>query len=182
MENPKESENAPKLTDKQIMDAMTEAATPGVEHAALKPLVGHFSTTSKFWYDTRTPPEIIKGDARHYWILGNRYIREDFASTWQNKPYKGIGHIGYDKTKKKYFSLWMDTSSTGMMSSEGSYDSSSKTFTFNTIYTCPVEGIDKVGKTVTKIIDKNNHTFEMYDLRKDGAEVKMMEIEYKRKK
>lgn len=178
----KDTENAPALTDQQIIDAMNEAAIPGEEHAVLKPLIGEFTTTSRFWYDTKSEPEIVKGHARHYSILGGRYIREDFTSTWQKKPYNGIGHLGYDKTKKKYFSVWMDTSSTGMMSSEGSYDKDSKTLTFNTTYTCPVEGVDKAGKTIMRIIDKDNFVYEMYDLRKDGSEMKMMEIKYKRKK
>ena len=173
---------APELTDKQILDAMAEAATPGEEHAALKPLAGEFTTTSKFWYDSRTPPEVVKGMARHYWILGNRFIREDFKSSWQNKPYSGIGHIGYDKTKNKYFTIWMDTSSTGIMTSEGSYDKANKTFNFGTKYICPVEGVEKTGRTATRIVDKNTNVFEMYDIRKDGSEFKMMEITYTRKK
>lgn len=178
----KEHHNAPQLTQDQISKAVEDAARPGEAHIRLNDLVGKWSTESKFYYSPDGKPEVSKGSAVHKWVLGKRYIEEKFDGSWMNKPFSGIGYLGYDNVKKKYVSSWVDSSSTGIMSNEGRFNEQTNSLELDTIITCPVTGESKKGKSVTKIISKDQHVFEMYDFDASGKEVKMMEIVYKRKK
>ena len=49
---------------------------------------------------------------------------------WMGKPFEGIGYTGYDNVNGKYYSSWIDSSSTGMFVSQGGYDPASKSYVF----------------------------------------------------
>ena len=53
------------------------------------------------------------------WILGNRYLEEQYAGSFMGQPFTGLGFQGYDNVAKRYVGTWMDTMSTGMMMSTG---------------------------------------------------------------
>lgn len=173
---------APQMSEKEMMKAITEAATPGEEHARLDALVGEWTTTGKFWMGPGKEPEVSKGTGSSKWIMGKRFIKEDFTGKWMGQPFTGMGILGYDKVKKEYTSTWIDTMGTGVMSSSGHYDSGKNHLVMDTVFACPMSDGEKKGKAVTRIISKDEHVFEMYDIAPDGTELKMMEIVYKRKK
>ena len=172
---------APKMSEKEMMDKMKEAATPGVEHEKLQSLVGSWKTVSKFWSAPDAKPEIQKGTSTSSWILGKRFVREEFSGKWNGQPFQGIGIIGYDKGKKEYTSSWLDTMSTNVMTSQGQFDASGKNLEMKTKFYCPFANAEKEAFTVTKMNSKNEHVFEMFEKSPDGKEVKMMEITYTRK-
>jgi hypothetical protein len=63
---------------------------------------------------------------------------------------------------------------------EGTASPDGKTITQKGRYDDPIEGPMKL-RSVTKIVDNNSETFEMYGTDKSGKERKMMEITYTRK-
>jgi hypothetical protein len=83
--------------------------------------------------------------------------------------------------KKKYFNTWMDSMSTGLMMSEGDYDSSSKTYTYTGEMMGP-DGKMCTARQVVKVESNDKHTFTMFAPGPDGKEAKMLEIVYTRKK
>ena len=129
---------APKLTESEMMNAISKAATPGSEHAILESLVGKFNVTATFWMDPSKKPSVEKGTAVHKWMLGKRFVKEKYTSNFAGKPFKGIGILGFDKVKGKYVSIWMDTMGTGMMTTEGSYIPSEKSIVMATSFMCPI--------------------------------------------
>lgn len=171
---------APKVSQEQIMAMMKELATPGVEHKALKPLVGNWKTETKFWMKPGEKPSISKGKAKHSWILGDRFVQQNFTGTWDGKPFTGTGMLGYDKAKKEYVSVWLDTMGTGIMSSNGTFDAEKKELTMFTTFQCPVAKAEKKVKMVTKILSDKSHVFSFYDTAPDGTEYTTMEITYTR--
>jgi len=179
LQNPP-SPQAPSFSKEEMMKKIVEYATPGQKHQALEPLIGKWRIESKFWTDPKEEPVIDKGYANHYWILDGRYIKEDYEGSWNGQPFKGYGLIGYDKIKKEYTSTWIDNFSTSIMNATGSFCNKSNKLTMNTINSCPVSGQTIKGKNITKIIDKNQHIFEMYSLGPDGKEFKTGEITYLR--
>lgn len=168
------------LTQEEMMKAMQESATPGIEHARLEPLVGNWAVTVKFWMSEDAKPEVSYGTSRTRWVLGKRFIQEDFSGKWMGKPFTGLGMLGYDKVKGSYTSSWIDNMGTGMMNSYGSFNDSVNQLEMWTRFHCPVAG-KKKGKSVTTIIGKNEHVFEMFEVGKGGVETRVMEIRYKRK-
>jgi hypothetical protein len=74
----------------------------------------------------------------------------------------------------------MDNMGTGIMTGSGNYDPNTKTLTDQGTFSCPAEG-QKSYRGVTKIIDKDNFTYEWYMTGPDGNEFRAMEIVYTRK-
>ena len=87
---------------------------------------------------------------------------------------------GYDNVKKKFVTSWIDNMGTGIMNSEGTYDSATKTFTYTGDYE-PMPGMKCKIRQVLKIVDADHHTLEWYEDRGAG-ETKTMEISYARRK
>ena len=163
------------------MQAMMEAMGKlGPEHQQLK---DHFAGT---WNADVTAnwgpaPEKSTGTMQSEAMMGGRYIHAMYKGTAMGQPFEGASITGYDNTKKKYFNVWVDSMSTGVMMCEGSYDSSSKTYTF-TGETMGPDGKMCNVREVVKIDSNDKHTFSMYGPGMDGKEMKMMEIVYTKKK
>jgi hypothetical protein len=105
-----------------------------------------------------------------------------YEGVFLGETFTGIGYTGYDNVSKKYQSSWMDTGSTAMMLSVGSFDASGKVLTMKATTSDPV-----TGKTITQdqkitITDNDHHMIEMWGKGPDGKAFKMMEIQYTRKK
>ena len=170
----------PPMNSEEMMAKMKEAATPDDNHEKLKPLVGKWKTEAKMWMEPGKEPQVTKGTSTAQWILGKRFLKEDFSGKFHGQPFQGTGTLGYDKVKKKYVSTWIDSMGTGIMQSEGTYDDMNKSIGMSTSFFCPATGGEKKGRTVTRIISNKEHVFEMYDIGPDGKEMKVMEITYKR--
>ena len=98
----------------------------------------------------------------------------------KDMTFKGMGTEAYDNAKKKFVGAWMDNIGTGIMMSEGDYDTAAKAFTYTGEYEM-MPGMKQKIREVLKIVDKDHHTFEWYENR-GGQEAKTMEINYTRKK
>src|SRR6476620_10491158 len=96
------------------------------------------------------------------------------------QPFSGIGYTGYDNVMKKYVGTWMDTASTGVMTSKG-------TLTGNVMKSTATMSDPMTGKMSTMtmkttVADNDHHTMEMWGAGPNGKNYKMMEITYTRKK
>jgi len=163
------------------MQAMMEMmGKVGPQHEQLKThFVGEWNAdVSAFWGPA---PEKSTGMAKNEMMLGGRYVHGMFKGTAMGQPFEGAGITGYDNVKKKYFNAWVDSMSTGMMMSEGDYDSSSKSYTFSGETIGP-DGKPCTMRQVIKVESNDKHVLSMYGPGMDGKEMKMMEIVYTRKK
>lgn len=156
-------------------------ATPGEGHKVLEQFVGNWDYSLKYWSAPNTPPEESTGTNDVKWILGNRFLEMDVSGTAMGQPFQGMGIIGYDNAKKEYVNTWLDNMGTGMMTSTGTYNAEEKTLTEIGSYTDPITGKQKF-KGVTKFINPDSFSFEMYTYAPDGSEFRNMEIIYTRKK
>ncbi|RIL10506.1 MAG: hypothetical protein DCC75_04210 [Proteobacteria bacterium] len=170
----------PQMTEQEMMEKFKEASTPGTEHAALKPLVGKWKTEAKWWKEPGKTPEVTKGSANHQWMLGKRFIKEEYKGKMMGQDFEGVGMLGYDNVKGRYVSTWTDSMSTGILTSEGSYDTGAKSLDMTAKFSCPMTGAEMTGRMLTRVIDENTHVFEMYNPGPDGKEFKSLEITYKR--
>ena len=175
----------------QMMQQMMELAKLNENHKLLTSLNGTWSFTVKSWMDgdTSKKPEESKGTAVRKSIMDGRYVAMDVTGNMEmagpdgkkkSLTFKGHGMEAYDNVKKKFVGTWMDNMGTGIMMSEGDYDSATKTFT----YTGEVEaipGMKQKIREVVKLDDKDHMTMEWYEDRQ-GKETKTMEIDYTRKK
>lgn len=168
--------------DEAMMAKMKEYSTPNENHKALDPLVGSWDYSLKWWKAPGDPSEESTGTNEVKWIMDGRFIEQTTMGSMMNQPFEGRGITGFDNLKKEYTSIWLDNMATGVMVSSATYDPAMKTFTEKGSFSCPIIQGQMPFRTITKIIDDNTHTYEMYMNDKDGKEFKSMEITYKRKK
>lgn len=165
----------------EYMKKWQEYATPGDGHKVLEQLIGNWDYSLKYWSSPDAPPEESTGTNDVKWILGNRFLEMDVKGTSMGQPFEGMGIMGYDNAKNEYVNTWIDNMGTGMMNATGSYDAETKALTEAGTYTDPMSGQQSF-KGVTKFIDADNITYEMYISGPDKQERRIMIINYTRRK
>ncbi len=175
----------------EMMKQMMELAKLNENHKLLGELVGTWTFTNKMWMnpDPNAAPVESKGTAVRKPLMDGRYFVVEITGKMpmpgpdgktKEIDFRGMGTEGYDNVKKKFVGTWVDNMATGVMVSEGTYDPSAKTFTYEA--DCELmPGMKTHVREVIKVVDKDHHTFEWYDNSR-GPEAKMMEISYTRKK
>jgi len=175
-----EKANPAAMDPKAMMEVMQKAATPGDAHKKLEPLVGTWDAKVSMWMAPGQPPQESTGTSETAWVLGGRFLETKHQGTFMGQPFSGIGYTGYDNVAKKYIGTWMDTLGTGMMSSSGNM--SGKSMKMTASMTDPMTGkVARSTETFT-IVDNDHNKMEMWDKGPDGKPVKVMQIDYTRKK
>ena len=175
-----------KLMEEPAMDsAAIQAAwgaymTPSEMHEMLKKGNGTWSADISYWMAPDAPPTKSTGTAKNKMIMGGRYQQSDHTGNMMGMPFEGMSVTGYDNTKKKFESTWIDNMGTGISKMEGEYDPSTKMINFKGIMVDPITGKEKDIRETFQFIDDNTQKLEMFDT-KMGKEFKVMEITFTKK-
>lgn len=161
------------------MKEWMELLSPGEHHAKLESLVGSWDCEVRMWESPEQDPLINKGSAEFSWILGGRYLQQDFEGSFIAMPFTGLGFTGYDNVAGHYVSVWMDDLGTGIMTETGSANEAGTVFKSQGSFYDPNTGELAHTRSVHKVVDQDQHLVVMYRL-VDGEEIKMMEIVYSR--
>ncbi len=185
------SANAPsgQPNPQEMMKQMMDLAKLNENHKLLADLDGNWTYTIKFWMnpDPNAKPQESKGTAVRKSMMDGRYSTLDVIGKMEmpgpdgkkkEMTFKGHGIEGYDNVKKKFVGSWVDNMGTGIMISEGTYDPTTKTFTYTSEFE-PMPGMKQQIREVIKVPDNNHMMLEWYENR-GGQEVKTMEINYTR--
>src|SRR5439155_2660987 len=164
------------LTVAQQEQKPPPAPKPGPEHAHLKTIEGTWDTLM-----TMPDGKKSKGQAIYKMECGGLWLTSEFKGEFEGADFQGRGLDGYDPAKKKYVSVWVDSMTTVPMFMEGTRDESTKTVTQTGESPGP-DGKPMKMKGVSKEIDNDYMTFELYVTGPDGKEAKMMTIAYTRRK
>jgi hypothetical protein len=178
------SQDKDKKSDKPLFDpaAMAKYSEPGPQHKQLEPLVGSWTYKGKMWFDPSQPAMEFTGTCERKWVLGGRFVQETYQGDEKERPFAGLGFTGYDLTKKKFTTAFMDNMSTTIMTNTGTVDASGKVFTFSGEHFCPLTESTFKNRDVLTIDGPDKHHLEMYRLMPDGKEMKMFEMHLTRKK
>ena len=166
---------------KAQMDAMMAAVMPGPPHEAMKKLEGEFDYTITMIMPG-TPPQEYKGHRSAKMIMGGRYLDETYMGTFMGMPFEGHGTMAYDNVQKKYLSTWIDNMGTGIMFDSGTGDAAGTTWTMAADMADPMTGKMTATRSVTKVVDADHMTMDMFGPGPDGKEMKMMSIAATRSK
>lgn len=167
--------------EKAMMEAWTKYMTPGEPHKKLEAMAGTWDTSVKSWMQPGAPPTESKGTSVSTMVLGGRYLEQRFEGTFMDQPFTGIGYTGYDNASKKYVGTWMDSMSTGIMTSTGKEEGAKK-MSFAGEMDDFMTGKKAQYKQTVTFIDNDHHLFEMWGPDPTGKQYKVMEIHYTRKK
>ena len=179
----------------QLVEGMKKwlaTINPSSHHEKLGRFVGKWDTVFKIYMGgPGTPPIATTGSSEIDWVLGKRYIMEQYRGSTmmpdlktgavKEIPYEGIGFRGYNNHRNLYTTTWMSSQGTDSLSSRGSVDPSGKAFRSYGEMDEPM--LNVIGRTVkyeTRIIDKNKHTVKVYDLHA-GDDYLVIDITYTRK-
>jgi hypothetical protein len=160
--------------------AFAESIKLAPEHAQLKKYVGKWTTETKSYYEDPSKATVSKGTATFRLVMGGRYLQQTIKGEMFGMEFRGRGLTGYDKAKKKYVGTWIDNMSTGISTTQGTYDEKTKTMTEFGVAASP-QGEVKL-KNVTKEVDKDTIVFTMYMIMPDDSETVGMVITYRRAK
>lgn len=153
-----------------------ETPKPGPEHARLKAMEGTWDAAITLADGTTS-----KGQMTAKMECGGLWLVSDFQGEFGGQKFQGRGLDGYDPASKKYVAVWVDSMVTRPMSLEGTYDEAAKTLTM-TGEGPGLDGKPAKFRNVTHIPDNDRQTFQIFLTGQGGQEVKLMTIEYTRRK
>ncbi len=153
---------------------------PGPPHQRLNGFAGRWNAEFQFWTDENVPPVVSKGKSQQKWILGGRFLQQDFKGELFGQPFNGMGLIGYDQTKQQYTAMWVDSSMTAITTTTGTLSKDGKTLTFVGEHIDSNTGKPTKTRDITRIFDSNKHTLEMFEVSADGKEHKLFMITFTR--
>lgn len=155
-------------------------AGPGPEHERLQALIGNWKAETKAWRRPDEPVEEGKGTVSNFWMLDGRFVGQEYKGRAQRPKYQGLGALGYDNIKKVYTSVWLDTMSTSIYTATGSCDESGNVFTLEGVYQDSVTGKPVKCRSITRIINRKEYSFELFKEGSDGKVFKALEVIYTR--
>lgn len=163
--------------DDPMMANWNAFKTPGAEHKVLDAKVGKWTDKVTCWMKPGEPPMEMTATSEARWILGGRYLQGTVKGDFMGDPFEGLATYAFDNMKKKYVSSWIDNMSTAIMTSDGTYDAATKTFTFTGEAPCMLSGKYMPVKSTEKMVDANTCVMEMWATDPEtGKWFKSMEI------
>ena len=164
--------------------AWMDYATPGEMQKMLAKSDGNWIGETKMWMESGSQPMMSKSEAANKMVFDGRYQMSTHKGDMMGMPFEGISIVGYDNSKKKFVSSWIDNMGTGIMNMEGTWNASNKSIEFKGKMTDPSRpGKDCNVREIFTFIDDNTQKMEMFGSdHKTGKEFKTMEINYTRGK
>lgn len=164
-----------------LVDNLVRYSMPGEHHKLLEKMAGEWNMAIKYRMKGDAPVVESEGTCRRKWILGGRFLLEEFDGGNLGLPFQGLAIYGYDSFEKKYTSVWVDTMNTAITTALGTCQNSCELISFVGRHGDPWTGVKKPSRGVTRFIADDKHTLELYEPGADGKEFKVLEIVYTRK-
>jgi len=162
----------------EMMKKFEEAAKPGKFHELLKPYAGKWQVSAVF--GAPGAEMTSQGSATNEWVLGERFLKQEFSGDMMGQQFSGIGYTGYDNTSKQYQSVWLDSMSSAMFITEGEASEDGKTLTFTGQAEDPMTGEMKNFRHVMKLVSNDQYLYEMYEPGPGGEMNKSATLTYNR--
>lgn len=161
-------------------EGMPPLPTAGPEHAILKKDVGVWDATVEMMGMGPTPM-VSKGTETNTMFASGLWLVSDFKADMMGQPFQGHGTFGWDPSKKKYVGTWVDSMTSGVSLSEGTWDAGTSTMTA-WMQSSDMTGATQKMRTVTEYKSADSRIFTMYMPGPDGKEAASMRITYARRK
>lgn len=151
----------------------------GPEHKLLMERLGTWDAAMKMWMVPGEEPLQMTGVEKNR-AVGAFHVVSEFTSDFGGMPFEGHGLSSWDPAKKKFISIWADSSEPSPAILEGTYDAKARTLTF--VGENMMMGQRLKMRELITLKDADHAQFEMFLTGPDGKEAKSMEITYTRKK
>jgi hypothetical protein len=153
---------------------------PGPVHERLNKLAGEWDVAIQY----KLGENVYNGKAtcEAKWILGGRFLQQDYNSRFQGEPYHVLQILGYDNDRKKVIELKMDTLSTGLLHNEGEISEDGKVITNIGENRDPRTKKPYKLRTVYTITDHDHFTIDWYRIEEGVPDEKAVTLTHTRRK
>ena len=155
---------------------LKKLATPGEHHERLGALAGKWKLAVKW----RNTPEDkwaeSQGVAEYKWILGGRFLQEDFQYDMGGQSIEWLGIYGYDNFQKKYTAVWVDNGGTNTEFATAEYDAQGKVFNYLGEQDDPPSGGKRSFKWLITVESQDKLRYDSFDQNPPGKYFKNTEI------
>ncbi len=155
---------------------LKQLATPGEHHRRLDALAGKWELAVKW----RNTPDAkwaeSKGVAEYKWVLGGRFLLEEFKYDMGGQPMEWLGIYGYDNFRKHYTTVWVDNMGTNTEFAEGQYDPKGGVFSYAGEQDDPATGGKRKFKWLITVEGQDKVRFDSYDQEPPGKYFKNTEV------
>jgi len=155
---------------------------PGVEHELLETFIGVWDVTVVSSRGPLSPSDTSYGTSRSTWILGSRYVQEQFEGAVSGSPYEGLGLMGYDAGARQFSTVWLDSLSTTLAVSKGRFDAAHNTFDLTGEVYDPLLGREKTTTTRIHVESRDAYHVSMIETLPNGQEYAALRVSYRRKR
>jgi len=154
---------------------------PTSHHLAMKEQAGTWTAVAKMYMDPSKPPVVSKGTEINTLVSGGLWLKSEMRAEMMDQAFEGHGLFGYDTHQNAHVGSWVDNGGTWMAVSKGTCTKDCREMTLF------FEGVDEAGKPLTfkethTQVGHDHRTATMFVKGKDGAFVKLMEMDYTRQK
>lgn len=161
--------------------AREDFMTPGPMHKILAILEGTWEGEVTFWPAPGVGPFKSKSRAVNKSVYDGLFQEQEHTGLIGGKPYYSKLIWGYDKARKKFFVFGIDNMGSDHLRTEGTFDSTTRTWTFVGAKTDPLTGQDNNLKETRQLTDNNTQIMDMYVPDKaSGKEFHTLQIIYRR--
>lgn len=159
----------------------TSLSKPGSSHQLLSMFAGAWDVRITFWSSPDAHPQDSVGTSQLTWILGDRFLKEDFEGDVLGERYNGLGLMGYDAAARRFMTVWLDSLNTAIAYQQGVYDPDAKSFELTGEMYDPLLGRKKTTRSEIQVLSPDKYSVTMTDTTSTGATFKSLEIVYSRK-
>ena len=151
---------------------------PDAEHARLATMAGRLNVVQTMWASPGKAPQVDRGSALISPVLNGSRLRQELHIDAKDKPFDGLGYIGYDNASHEYYSTWMDINFPGLIVATGGYDAAGASYVFRATLADGANPGTKIGlREVLHAIDANHFSYEYHEDRGKG-EALAVRLEY----
>lgn len=155
---------------------------PARDHEWLKQLVGEWDAQFKMYMQPDQPPAEAAG-TDSVRALGDHWVVAEAKTTMMGAPFSGILSLGYDPLKQRFNGTWIDSFGGHLWIYKGTLNNAGDTMTLETEGPS-LQDPDKTAryKEVIQFKGQDSRTFTSTTEAGDGTWVKIVTIDYRRKK
>jgi hypothetical protein len=155
---------------------LKQITTRGAHHERLDGLAGKWKLAVKWRNKPNDKWAESQGVVRYEWILGRRFLREDFQYDTGDEKVEWLGIYGYDNFQKKYTAVWVDNGGTNTEFATGEYDAQGKVLSYLGEQDDPPTGGKRSFKWLITIEGPDKLRYDSFDQNPPGKYFKNTEI------
>lgn len=161
--------------------AWDRAAEPGPWHQFLARRTGRWNVAGRIWNEPGGEPVASTGESRLEMVLGGRFLRETHKGLAGDRPFEGLGLLGFDNADGTFTAVWLDNLATRTAVLRGRAGAPGEPVELRGAFTDPASGRELSLRLVITWNGAEGHRWEYFGAPEGFEEARLMELVYTRR-